>query len=112
MFIYVCYGGEMVKSNGSIEYKGGQVIIEIMNVHIPYVEFVSIVCDRLKVESTTLKIYYTCKFDQSMLVLLEDDAEIRKMFKFNDKYCYVYVSSNNYVSVEVIRPPPRYVKFS
>ena len=25
MFVYVCYGGEM-KSNGSIEYKGGRVI--------------------------------------------------------------------------------------
>ena len=46
-----------------------------MNVHIPYVEFVSIVCDSLKVESTALKMYYTCKFDQSMLVLLEDDVE-------------------------------------
>ena len=80
--------------------------------HIPYVEFISIVCDRLKVESTALKMYYTCKFDQSMLVLLEDDVKMRKIFKFNDKYCYVYVSSNNYVSVKVIRPPPRYVKFS
>ena len=59
------YGGEMVKSNGSIEYKGGRVIIEIMNLHIPYVEFVSIPCDRLKVESTALKMYYTCKLDQS-----------------------------------------------
>ena len=80
--------------------------------HISYVEFISIVCDRLKVESTALKMYYTCKFDQSMLVLLEDDVKMRKIFKFNDKYCYVYVSSNNYVSVKVIRPPPRYVKFS
>ena len=95
MFVYVCYGGEMVKSNGSIEYKGGRVITKIMNVHIPYVEFVSIVCDRLKFESTALKMYYTCKFVQSMLVLLEDNAEIRKMFKFNDKYCYVYASLNN-----------------
>ena len=92
MFIYVCYGGEMVKSNGLIENKGGQVITEIMNMHIPYVEFVLIVCDRLKVESTALKMYYTCKFDQSMLLLLEDDAEMRKMFKFNEKYCYVYAS--------------------
>ena len=74
MFIYVCYGGEMVKSNGSIEYKGDRVITEILNMHIPYVEFVSIVCDSLKVESTTLKMYYTCKFNQSMLVLLEDEA--------------------------------------
>ena len=61
MFVYICYGGEMVKSNGLIEYKAGRVIIEIMNVHIPYFEFVSIVCDRLKVELTELKMYYTCK---------------------------------------------------
>ena len=92
MFIYVCYDGEIVKSNGSIEYKGGRIITKIMNVHIPFVEFVSIVCDRFKVESTALKMYCTCKFDQSTLVLLENDAEIRKMFKFNDKYCYVYAS--------------------
>ena len=82
----------MVKSNGSIENKGDRVITEIMNMHIPHVEFVLIVCDRLKVESTALKMYYTFKFDQSMLVLLEDNAEMRKMFKFNDKYCYVYAS--------------------
>ena len=25
-FVYVCYDGEMVKANGSIEYKGGQII--------------------------------------------------------------------------------------
>ena len=73
-----------------------------MNMHIPYVEFVSIVCDRLKLKSTALKMYYTCKFDQSMLVLIEDNVEIRKMFKFNDKYCYVYASSNNDILVEVI----------
>ena len=74
LFFYLCYGGEIVKFNGSIEYRGGRVITKIMNVHIPYIEFVSIVCDRLKVESTALKMYYTCKFDQSMLLLLEDDA--------------------------------------
>ena len=49
IFFYVCYGGEIVKSNWSIEYKGGRVITKILNVHIPYIELVSIVCDRLKV---------------------------------------------------------------
>ena len=83
-----------------------------MNMHIPYAEFFSIVYDRLKVESTELKMYYTCKFDPSMLVLLEDDAEMRKMFRFNDNYCYVYASLNIYVTVEVIPPPPRYIRFS
>ena len=48
MFYYVCYNDEMVKVNGSIEYKGGQIITEIIIVHISYVEFVSIVYDRLK----------------------------------------------------------------
>ena len=90
MFIYVCYGGEMVKSNGSIEYKGGRVITKIINVHIPYAEFFSIVCDRLKVELTTFKLYYTCKFNTSILILLEDDAEMGKMFIFNEKCYYVY----------------------
>ena len=112
MFVYVCNDGEMVKSNGSIEYKGGRVVIEIMNMHIRFTEFFSTVCDRLKVESTTLKMYYMCKFDQSMLVPLEDDVEMRKMFRFNDNYCYVYASSNIYVSIEVFPPPPRYIKFS
>ena len=90
MFIYVCYSGEMVKSNGSIEYKGGRVITKIINVNNPYAEFFSIVCDRLKVELTALKLYYTCKFNTSILILLEDDAEMGKMFRFNDNCYYVY----------------------
>ena len=102
----------MVKANGSIKYKGGRVITDIMNVHIPYAKFVSIVCARLKVESTSLNMYYKCKFDPSMLVLLEDDAKMRKMFRFNDYYYYVYTSSNTNVLVEVIPPSPRYIKFS
>ena len=46
-----------------------------MNVHISYVEFVSIVCDRMKVHATSMKMYYTSKFDPSVLVLLEDDEK-------------------------------------
>ena len=80
--------------------------------HIPYAEFISIVYDRLEVESASLKMYHTCKFDPSMLVLLKDDAKMRKMFRFNENYCFVYMSSNTNVSVEVIPPPPRYIKFS
>ena len=94
MFCYVCYGGEMVKANGPIEYKGIRIITKIMNVHILYAEFVSIVCDRLKVCPTSLKMYYTCKFDPTMLILLEDNEEMRKMFRFNDTYCSVYATSN------------------
>ena len=69
MFYYVCYDGEMVKANGSIENKGGRIIIEIINMHISYAGFVSIVCDRLKVRLTSMKMYYTCKFYPTMLVL-------------------------------------------
>ena len=58
--------------------------------HISYVELISIVCDRLKVCATSMKMFYTSKFDPTMLVLLEDDEEMRKMFRFNDTYCFVY----------------------
>ena len=37
---------------------------------------------------------------------------MRKMFRFNDNYCSVYASLNTNVSVEVIPPPSRYIKFS
>ena len=41
-----------------------------------------------------MKFHYTCKFDPSLMVLLNDDEELMKMFRFNDSYCCVYVSSN------------------
>ena len=59
-----------------------------------------------------MKMYYTCKFDPTMLVLLEDDEEMRKIFRFHDTYCSVYATFDTNVSVEVIPPPPRYIKFS
>ena len=80
-----------MKANGLIEYKGGRFITEIINVHISYVEFVSIVCDRLKVCATSMKMFYTCKFDPTMLVLLEDDEE---MVRFNDTYCSYSMAEN------------------
>ena len=45
MFCYAFEGGQMMKDeNGSIEYKGGQVITIFVNVNISYDEFVSLVC--------------------------------------------------------------------
>ena len=44
-----------------------------------------------------MKMYYTCTFDPTMLVLLEDEEEIRKNFIFNDAYCFVYAASDTNV---------------
>ena len=63
IFCYVCYGRKMVKANGSIEYKGGQIITKFINVHISYAEFVSIVCDRLKVHATSVSQLHTVNRD-------------------------------------------------
>ena len=108
MLFCVCFGGEMVKANGSIEYKGGRVITEIMNMHIPYAEFVSIILDRMKVESTSVKMYYTCKFDPSMLVLSEDDAKMRKCL---DSMTIIVMCTRVRIP-KVIPLPSRYTKFS
>ena len=51
MFCYAFESGQMVKdANGSIEYKGGQVITIFVNVNISYDEFVLLVCAKLRVE--------------------------------------------------------------
>ena len=45
MICYAFEGGQMMKDeNGSIEYKGGQVITIFVNVNNSYDEFVSLVC--------------------------------------------------------------------
>ena len=80
----LCYafeGRQVVKdANGSIEYKVGQVITIIVNVNISYDEFVSLVCAKLTVEPNSVKFHYTCKFDTSLMVLLNDNEELMKMF--------------------------------
>ena len=78
--------------NGSIEYKGSRIITLIVNVHISYAEFVS-----------------TCKFDPLLLVLLHNDDELMKMFRFNDMYYRIYMSTNIDIAVGVI-PPSMYIK--
>ena len=47
-----------------------------------------------------------------MMVLLNDDEEMAKMFRFNDTYCYVYVSSNNELPAFGVIPFTSYTKFN
>ena len=82
-----------------------------MNVNISYGEFVSLVCAKLRVEPNSVKFHYTCKFDPSLMVLLNDEEELMKMFRFNDNYCRVYVSSNTKHANGVILPS-RYIKLN
>ena len=44
-----------------------------MNVIISYDEFVSLVCAKLRIEPNSMKFHYICKFDQFLMVLLNDD---------------------------------------
>ena len=110
MLCYAFEDGQMVKdANGSIEYKVGQVITIFVNVNMLYDEFVSLVCAKLRIEPNSVKFHYTCKFDTSLMVLLNYDEELMKMFKFNDSYCRVYMSSN--IENGVILPS-RYIELN
>ena len=112
MFCYAFEGGQMVKdANGSIDYKGGQVITIFVNVNISYDKFVSLVCAKLMVEPNSVKLNYTCKFDPSLMALLNDDEELMKIFRFNDSYCHVYVSSNT-EDANGVNLPSRYFKLN
>ena len=73
----------------------------LINVHIPLDKFVSLVCSKLDLYSNFVKFYYTCKFELAVLVELKDDEKFRKMFRFSDMHCRVYLSLNTKVEVSV-----------
>ena len=45
------------------------------------------------------------------MVLLNDDEELMKMFRFNDSYCCVYMSSNTEYA-NGVNLPSRYIKLN
>ncbi|RVW20935.1 hypothetical protein CK203_110955 [Vitis vinifera] len=91
-FCYIHEGGELVKTVvGSIEYKGGRTNCIVVSKNISHSEFVSKVCGELNLEPNSIKLDFTVKFDPSCLLPLHDDADIVKMFKFNDMFCRAYV---------------------
>ena len=103
MFCYVCEGEKIVKdANGLVEYKGGQVITLCVNVNISFEKFVLVVCGNLSVDPNLVKLHYTCKLEPSMLILLSNEQELLKMFRFNDMYCRLYVSPKIDVAVDEI----------
>ena len=58
----------------------------------------------MDLDSNSVKFYYTCKFEPSMLIELNDNDELRKMFRFNDLHCQVYLSLNTEVEVSIEVP--------
>ena len=92
MFCYIHEGGELVKTAvGSVEYKGGRTNCSVVSKNISHSEFVSKVCGELNLEPNSIKLDFTVKFDPSCLLPLHDDADIVKMFKFNDMFFRAYV---------------------
>lgn len=55
MLCYVCEGGQL--ANGSLQYKGEQILTLLVNVHISHAEFVLIVYDELNVDGYSLKLH-------------------------------------------------------
>ena len=58
-----------------------------------HIEFVATVYGVLDIQPLSAKISFTLQFDPSCLVPLDDDASISKNFRYNDRFCRVYVST-------------------
>ena len=92
IFCYIHEGGELVKIVvGSIEYKSERTNCIVVSKNISHSEFVSKVYGELNLEPNSIKLDFIVKFDPSCLLPLHDDANIVKMFKFNDMFCRAYV---------------------
>ncbi|RVW81075.1 hypothetical protein CK203_045361 [Vitis vinifera] len=111
MFCYIHEGGELVKTAvGSVEYKGGRTNCSVVSKNISQSEFVSKVCGVLNLDSNSIKLEFTVKFDPSCLLPLHNDGDIVNMFKFNDMFCHVYIShctecGDDFIALLVAQPP-------
>ena len=98
MFCYIHEGGQLVKcASGSVEYQGGQTESMVVSWHISHSDFISKLCDELHFDRSSIKLEFTVKFDPSCLLPLHDDVAILKMFRFNEMFYRVYVSSSSEV---------------
>ena len=58
-----------------------------------HAKLVATVYSVLDIQPFSAKICFTLQFDPSYLVPLDDVASISRMFKYNDRFCRVYVST-------------------
>ena len=108
MFCYIHEGGQLVKCvGGSVQYQGGRSESRVVSRHMSPSDFVSKLCDALHFDQNSIKLEFTVKFEPSCLLPLHDDATLLKMFRFNEMFCHVYVSSSSEV-VEGYIAPNRY----
>ena len=98
MFPYIHEGGQLVKCvGGSVEYQGGRTESIVVSRYMSHSDFVSKLCDELNFDRNSIKLEFTVKFDPLCLLSLHDDATILKMFRFNEMFYRVYVSSSSEV---------------
>ncbi|RVW99511.1 hypothetical protein CK203_021374 [Vitis vinifera] len=105
MFCYIHEGGQLIKCvGGFVEYQGGRTESMVVSRHMSQSDFVSKLCDALHFDRNSIKLEFTVKFDPSCLLPLHDDAALLKMFRFNEMFCRVYVSSSSEVVEGCIAP--------
>ncbi|KAL6325943.1 hypothetical protein AAG906_038434 [Vitis piasezkii] len=105
MFCYIHEGGQLVKCvGGSVQYQGGRSESMVVSRHMSHSDFVSKLCDALHFDQNSIKLEFTVKFEPSCLLPLHDDAALLKMFRFNEMFCHVYVSSSSEVVEGCIAP--------
>lgn len=111
VFCFIHKGGQLERRDGGqVEYKGGNVKSIIVNPTILYDEFIRKVCSKFNVDKNSFKFHFTVKFDPSCLILLDDDASLQDMFRFNE-CCRIYLLPCPAVEDPVL-PPTRYVQSS
>ncbi|RVX23021.1 hypothetical protein CK203_008386 [Vitis vinifera] len=76
----------------------------VVSRHMSHSDFVSKLCDALHFDQNSIKLEFTVKFEPSCLLPLHDDATLLKMFRFNEMFCHVYVSSSSEVVEGCIAP--------
>ena len=90
----------------TIQFIGGRTFSLKIEEHMSYGDFRSRVCALLNMRPELVKFEFTVKFDPSSLIVLCGDASYASMLRRNDEYCWVYVSSIECLSLNIVEPEP------
>jgi len=98
LFVYVLWGGVVEDGGeGKMRYNGGSRKCVVVREGVGVKELREMVRETVGGGVEVDGIWYSLKYDRIMIMAVEEDTDVRMMFKGNDEHGYVYVCNKESV---------------
>jgi len=95
--------GDVVEDagEGKIRYNGGSRKCAMVREGMGVEEVKEMVRETVGPGVEVDRLWYSLKYDRNMKMAMEEDTDVRKMFRGNDEHSYVYVSGKDNITAHV-----------